>query len=96
MGELIGEDFRRLIEVSYEGFWELEREKKKGEQLKNEKNEIKEWNLELEKKKKKQRRVEKRRAGTKMKMGFFSKSKRELGRKTRSVSLREKKKQMVG
>ena len=57
MGELIGEDFRRLIEVSYEGFWELEREKKKGEQLKNEKNEIKEWNLELEKKK--QGRVEK-------------------------------------
>ena len=30
MEELIGEDFRRLIEVSYEGFWELEREKKKG------------------------------------------------------------------
>ena len=94
MGELIGEDFRRVIEVSYEGFWELEREKKKGEQLKNEKNEIKEWNLELEKKK--QGRVEKRRAYTKMKMGFFSKSKRELGRKTSSVSLREKKKQMVG
>ena len=28
MGELIKEDFRRLIEVSYGGFWELEREKK--------------------------------------------------------------------
>ena len=43
-------------------------------------------------KKKKQGRVEKRRAGVKRKMGFFSKSKKELGRKTRSVSLREKKK----
>ena len=48
------------------------------------------------KKKKKQGRVEKRRACTKMKMGFFSKSKRELGRKTSNVSLRERKKQMVG
>ena len=76
------------------GFGSWREREKKGEQLKNEKNEIKEWNLELEKKK--QGRVEKRRAYTKMKMGFFSKSKRELGRKTRSVSLREKKKQMVG
>ena len=40
MGELIKEDFRRLIEVSYGGFWELEREKN-GEQLKNRKNERK-------------------------------------------------------
>ena len=79
------------------GFGSWREREKKGEQLKNGKNERKEWNLELEKKKKKkQRRVEKRRAGTKMKMGFFSKSKRELGRKTSSVSLREKKKQMVG
>ena len=76
------------------GFGSWREREKKGEQLKNGKNERKEWNLELEKKK--QGRVEKRRAYTKMKMGFFSKSKRELGRKTRSVSLREKKKQMVG